>query len=335
MNQENSETIRHRGKEYPVLNRIRIGDRSYFLIEKIAQSDKARFKAICPKAPSDEQKCLVFLFPSDQASMQHIKVLRGISRKPGTTNLPRILSYAHHDGDVAVATSWINGVTLDEYLHRADEGVLTRRSPTNIMTQYQGLALGLRSLHRHRGIIHGDIKPGNLVLTANSQRIVMIDFGSAWMKSTAVYRSDGDGNSEKYAAPEQLTDSPGIYEAVDQFSASVVVYELLTGQVPYGGMGGKAGLPGNREIYESQWQPPSKLSPHKKDLPKRIWDRIDKILQRTLSLDPEDRYPTDAAWLSDLSALRSEIDHKPEGIPANHWMIRCGNFFSRVLNFTK
>ena len=250
----------------------------------------------------------------------------------GNTNLPRIISFGNHGEDIAVATNWIKGITLDEYLRDADKGVLTRRSPTNIMRCYTGLALGLRQIHRHRGIIHGDIKPANLVLTSSPQRLVMIDFGSAWMKATTTYRSDGDGASEHYAAPEQLIGSPGIYEAIDQFSLSLVAYELLTGQLPYGGMGGKAGLPDKRDIYERLWEPPSGLSPHRKDIPRRIWDRIDAILGRALSLSPEDRYPTDDAWLADLNGLRSEIDRKTQRISPNHWMLRCGTFFSRVLN---
>ena len=67
-------TVRYRGKEYPVLKAIRIRDRTYFLIERIARASRERYKAICPAAPPDERKCGVLLFPHDQASMQHIKV---------------------------------------------------------------------------------------------------------------------------------------------------------------------------------------------------------------------------------------------------------------------
>ncbi len=332
MSRGSGDTIRHRGKDRPVLERIRVGNCNYLLIEQVARGDRRRYKAIAPAAPPDERVCAVLLLPREKASLQYIKVLRRLSREGGNTNLPRIVSFGNHGEDIAVATNWIKGITLDEYLRDADKGVLTRRSPTNIMRCYTGLALGLRQLHRYRGIIHGDIKPGNLVLTSSPQRLVMIDFGSAWMKATTTSRSDGDGNSEHYAAPEQLIDSPGIYEAIDQFSASLVAYELLTGQLPYGGMGGKAGLADRRDIYERQWEPPSGSSPHRKDIPRRVWDRIDAILGRALSLSPEDRYPTDNAWLADLHGLRSEIDRKTQRIPPNHWMLRCGSFFSRVLN---
>jgi len=332
MSQEKKDTVRFRGKPYQVKKRIRIRDRTYFLVERFAAGERRRYMAICPAAPPDERKCAVYLFSRDKASQQHIGALRRISRKPGMTNLPRIISFADHGHDVAVAASWIEGMTLDEYLRDADGGVLTRRSPTNIMRCYTGLALGLRQFHGHCEMIHGDIKPANLVLTRNPQRIVMIDFGSAWMKATAAYRDDGDGNTDPYASPEQRTDSRSANEAVDQFSASVVAYELLTGQLPYGGMGGKAGLPGNREVYESQWEPPSELSPHGKDVPRRIWDRVDTILRRALSLSPEDRYPTDDAWLVDLNGLRSEIDRKTVLSGGQGWVIRCGNFLSRLLN---
>ena len=47
----------------------------------------------------------------------------------------------------------------------------------------------------------------------------------------------------------------------DQFSATVVAYEMLTGVRPYGEIGGEAGLPENRAIYEPLYRPPSQLSP--------------------------------------------------------------------------
>lgn len=262
--------------------------------------------------------------------MQHVKVLRRLSQQ-NPSNLSRIISYGEWRDDVAIAVNWIAGVTLDEYLRHADEGVLTRRSPTNIMRCYTGLALGLRQLHSHAGVIHGDLKPGNLVLTNRSQRLVMIDFGSAWMTMKTLHRDPSDGETEAYAAPEQLFDGPAAYEAIDQFSASAIAYELMTGQLPYGGMGGRAGLPEKIATYEKQWKPPSGLSPHRNDVPQRIWDRIDAILKRAMSLDPEDRYPTDDAWLEDLNALRSEIDRKAEAVPKNHWMLKGARFVSRIM----
>jgi len=323
-------TVRYRGKEYPVLKTNRIRDRTYFLIERIARTPRERYKAICPAAPPDERKCGVLLFPRDQASMQHIKVLRRLSQQT-PSNLPRIISYAERRDDVAIAVNWVEGVSLDAYSLNADEGVLTRRSPTNIMRCFTGLALGLRQLHKRAGVIHGDLKPGNLVLTGKSQRLVMIDFGSAWMRMKTMHRQPSDGETEAYAAPEQLFDGPCIYEAIDQFSASVVAYELMTGQLPYGGMGGRAGLPDKIEIYEKQWKPPSMLSPHRNDVPKRIWNRIDAILKRALSLNPEGRYPTDDAWLEDLHALRSEIDRRATTVPENDWMLKGARLLSRIM----
>jgi serine/threonine protein kinase len=330
MGQSSRKTVRYRGKEYPILESIRIGDRTYSLIERIARQPRMRYKAICSAAPPDERKCAVLLLSREQASLQHVNVLRRLSRR-SPSNLPRIISYAKWRDDVAVAVNWVEGVSLDAYLQDADEGVLTCRSPTNIMRCHTGLALGLRQLHSHAGLIHGDLKPGNLVLTGKPQRLVMIDFGSAWMKMKTMHRQSSDGETEPYAAPEQLFDGPPVYEAIDQFSASVVAYELMTGQLPYGGMGGRAGLPDKIDVYERQWKPPSKLSPHRSDVPKRIWNRIDTILKRALSLDPENRYPTDDAWLEDLNALRSEIDRKAEAVSENHWMLKGARLLSRIM----
>ena len=103
-------------------------------------------------------------------------------------------------------------------------------------------------MHHKKNFVHGDIRPENLVLCREPNRLVLIDFGSAWPVEKTTARSLGDGVSEFYSAPEQLRDNRFADFRSDQFSASVVFYELLTLDLPYEGLGGKA-----EDLDQRQW----------------------------------------------------------------------------------
>ena len=90
---------------------------------------------------------------------------------------------------------------------------------------------------------HGDIQPANVIVTSHSSRLQLIDFGSAWTSDWTTRRTEGDGHHRCYAAPELQAGSIPVTLAGDQFSVSVLLFELLTQQLPYGGLGGKASRP--------------------------------------------------------------------------------------------
>ena len=178
------------------------------------------------------------------------------------------------------------------------------------MKLYRGLAHGLSQMHRHRRVVHGDIKPGNLVLSREPNRLVMIDFGNAWTMERTVRRGPGEGVSRFYPAPEQLQEDVAIDARSDQFSATVVAYEMLTGVRPYGDRGGEAGLPENRSTYEPLYKPPSRVSPMRQELPRRIWRLIDDVIATGLELDANERFPSRGPWLEALEDLHCEIRRK-------------------------
>jgi len=113
----------------------------------------------------------------------------------------------------------------------------------------------------------------------------------------------------------------------DQFSATVVAYEMLTGTRPYGEMGGEAGLRQNRATYEPLYRPPSKFSPFRRRIPPRIWRAIDEVISRGLKLDPGDRYPSRYPWLDALDDAYCELRRKARIGPWQAKLLRaiqCG-----------
>ena len=171
------------------------------------------------------------------------------------------------------------------------------------MRLLRGLAHGLGQLLRSFALIHGDIKPENLILARRPSRLVMIDYGSAWLLPRTRSRNPGDGVSPAYSAPELQVDGCVPDARCDQFSASVVAYEMLTGRLPYDSLGGQAGRPEFRSRMGNKLVPPSKFAYEPLRLPRSLWKAIDHVVVKGLQFDPEDRFPTAAAWIDELDSL--------------------------------
>ncbi len=146
------------------------------------------------------------------------------------------------------------------------------------------VAKALQDLHRQH-VIHLDLKPSNLMRRANGD-IVFIDFGLSrhlQLPDLLAEESDVPMGSAPYMAPEQVlgrrTDARS-----DIFAIGVILYEWLTGELPFGNPQGQGGL---RQRLWSDPTPPRALRP---DCPP--W--LQEIILRCLSVDPAQRYPTAA-----------------------------------------
>jgi hypothetical protein len=118
-----------------------------------------------------------------------------------------------------------------------------------------------------------------------------------------------------YAAPELQTGSVCDGFAADQFSVSVVFYELLTGVLPYDGLGGKAGRPEYVTQAADTPAPPSRVAQACRDLPRSLRDRLDAVVLRGLALNPERRFPDRHVWLNELYESSARFRLTPE-LPA-------------------
>ena len=300
-------SVRYLGKPVPVRDILRVGKRSFLLLDKISHGEHKRYWVYDQSAgPNGFRQILAF--PRDKTSKHHLEVLQRLSQ--GNPNLPTIIQLIPHADEFFIITTWVRGVDLKSYLKKRRPGTRQWPSPTETMKLFRGLAHGLRHIHHQPRIVHRDIKPGNLVFAKKPNRLVMIDFGSAWMVEKSHQRIVGDGTSGHYAAPELQQDPPKADFRSDQFSATLVAYQMLTGELPYGGVGAKAGLPENRRQYEPLYRPPSCLSPARRQVPKRIWRLIDKVVATGLMLDADRRFPTDDAWLKALEDMHCEVHRR-------------------------
>ena len=115
--------------------------------------------------------------------------------------------------------------------------------------------------------------------------------------------------------------------ACDQFSVSVLFFELLTLQLPYGGLGGKAGRPEFIARAADTLIPPSQISKTCQKLPRSLRDRLDALVVRGLAFNPDERYPDHNTWLNDWQDLTARFRITPDLPPIENALTRVIGWF--------
>ncbi len=286
---------------------IWIRGRRYTLLEELGFRHRPRWLVF-----DGASRCrrLLMRLPNNDITNQHLRVLR---RLPQTAAVPQIIDTQIRGEEHLVVLSWLDGLDLKQYLDQVERGRVVAPSAYESLRLLRGLAHGLLQLHHHAQLIHGDLKPQNLVLTRKPAWLAMIDFGSAWRVERAAFRDSGDGSEPLYTAPE-LLDGSGIGDfRSDQFSASVILYQLLTGQLPFAGLGGQAGLKRFRKDFENAPPAPSQHSQAMQRLPRPQRQALDQLLISGLQFDPDLRYPTPSAWLDAIESLFLKLKLRQHG----------------------
>jgi serine/threonine-protein kinase Stk1 len=186
----------------------------------------------------------------------------------------------------------MRGLTLDQMLFEQPEGL-----PWD---EFHALALGmLHTLaHAHdQGVLHGDLKPGNLMLTENGLRLFDFGLGQAMegvMPGLAqISRERFNAWTPNYAAPELLEGAP-LSKAADVYAMACILYELVSGKHPFNRL---TALQAREQKLERKLRRPKRL-------PKQCWAG----LRRALALDPQRRQITarqlqEAFWVGNPSFM--------------------------------
>lgn len=197
------------------------------------------------------------------------------------------------DGGVDyLVTEFVPGLNLDTK-------IANRPLPENeILHLGKQLASGLETAHR-RGVIHRDLKPGNLRVTPEGQ-LKILDFGLAFLMraetdttvTVSLSSTQLDAGTVPYMAPEQLKGQQPDARS-DVWSAGACLYEMSTGNPPFGG---QAGTPLIAAILEQAPVPPREVNP-------KISEGLERVILRTLQKDPKERYQSVGDLRVDLTNL--------------------------------
>ena len=321
--------VRFRGTEYPVLERFSTGGRSWLAVAKIGSAGRRAFQVFDPAARAMRA---LHVLPNNDATYQRIRALQRLTQ--GDNEILQIIEIHRQQNEIYIVLPWVDGFNLRSILLGIRDRGRPRIATPEAVRLVKGLAHMLHHVHRHPQIIHGDIKPANLILTRRTS-LVLIDYGNAWQVERTAMRLPGDAVSPVYAAPELVRGDERVDSRADQFSLGVVLYEILTGRLPYDGHGGKVGLLPEAVRSRSCLIPASELSPERKLLSPRIWKPVDSLLATTLAIEANDRFATSGAWLDAWNTVMTEIKQAKQRATPNNLLVRMIDWMDDRLNRAK
>ena len=180
----------------------------------------------------------------------------------------------------------IDGITLKQYMEK--RGQLNWRESLHFITQ---IMRGLSHAHS-RGIVHRDIKPQNVMVLRDGS-VKVADFGIACLENAAQTLTQEALGSVHYISPEQAR-GDRIDARSDIYSAGVVLYEMLTGRLPFEG---DSAVSVAIQHLSSIPLAPREINP---DIP----EQLELICMKAMAPDLDRRYPSADAMIADLEAFR-------------------------------
>ena len=195
---------------------------------------------------------------------------------------------------------FIDGPSLKELIRR--NGPLTPSESIDILRQ---VASALSSAHRKQ-IVHRDLKSDNLMLATEGGRKVvkLVDFGIAktFDESTQLTAAGYMLGTPHYMSPEQAAGKPVDHRA-DLYSLGVILYEMITGEVPFGDAALTSVL---LRLATEVPPPPSARRPDR-----RVPPALDAVAMRCLEKDPERRFQSADEFADALERALAEINSQP------------------------
>jgi eukaryotic-like serine/threonine-protein kinase len=200
-------------------------------------------------------------------------------------NIVSIYDRGEAEGTYYIAMEYLSGRSLKELI------VSRGPTPIRIATDYtRQILAAIGYAHRH-GIVHRDIKPHNVVVDGDG-RLKVTDFGIARSGASQITEVGSIIGTAQYLSPEQARGAP-VDQRSDVYSVGIVLYEMLTGKVPFTG---DTPLEIAMKHLSEVPVPPSEL---RAEVP----DDLDLIVVRALAKDPADRYQTAEEMDADLARV--------------------------------
>ena len=271
-------------------------DNRYEILERIGTGGMAIvYKAKCHRL---NRLVAIKILNSDLAQNEEFRRrFNAESQAVAQLSHPNIVSVydVSRGGDMEyIVMELIDGITLKQYMEK--RGQLNWRESLHFITQ---IMRGLSHAHS-RGIIHRDIKPQNIMVLRDGS-VKVADFGIACLADSAQTLTQEALGSVHYISPEQARgDRPDARS--DIYSSGVVLYEMLTGRLPFEG---ESAVSVAIQHLSSIPLAPREINP---DIP----EQLELICMKAMAPDLEHRYQSADAMIADLEAFRKnpEVEMK-------------------------
>lgn len=215
-----------------------------------------------------------------------------------------------------IVMPFVNGVSLQDYVdHHGQLGV------KNLLRVALQVASGLTAAHA-QGLIHRDIKPGNILLENGLNRVQITDFGLARaVDDAAMTHSSLIAGTPQYMSPEQAKGATLDHRS-DLFSLGCVMYFMATGRALYRGDGPYSVI---SQLCKGQYTSVRELNP---DIPAFVADMIDKLLE----IEPQHRFQSAQQLVHHLQSSLAYL-HQPTAnrAPQKIWSSRRKRFWRRAV----
>ena len=231
------------------------------------------------------------------ADEQFVERFRREAQSAAGLNHPNIVSIfdrGRAEGTYYIAMEYLDGRTLKELLVRNGP------TPVPIAIDYARQILGALSFAHRNGIVHRDIKPHNIVVGRDG-RLKVTDFGIARSGASQMTEAGSIVGTAQYLSPEQARGAP-VDQRSDLYSLGIVLYEMLTGKVPFTG---DTPVEIAMKHLSQVPEPPSKLR-------KGVPHDLDAVVMRAIAKDPEQRYGSAEEMEADLARVARGVAVAPQ-----------------------
>src|ERR1700691_374194 len=249
-------------------------------------------------------KVLHHHFAEDQEFVERFR--REASSAAGLShpNIVGIFDRGEWNGTYYIAMEYVAGRSLKTIVR--EQGPLEPAIAIDIVIQILRAA---RSAHR-RGVIHRDLKPHNVILDEEG-RAKVTDFGIARAGASDMTLTGSIMGTAQYLSPEQAQ-GHAVSETSDLYAVGVVLYELLTGSVPFEG---ESAVTIALKQVSVEPTPPSQRNPE-------VTPALDAVVMRSLAKNPLARFATADEFIAALQQAREGISPAPapafNGVPPTH-----------------
>lgn len=268
----------------------KILDERYEIIELIGSGGMANvYKALCHRL--NRYDAVKIMRDETAANTELRHRFRAESQAVAMLSHPNIVSVydvSHSDDVEYIVMELIDGITLKQYLQK--KSVL---DPSEVLDFTIQTAKALEHAHS-KGIIHRDIKPQNIMLLKDGM-IKVADFGIASLENTIEENNGETVGSVHYIAPEQARgEAPDARS--DIYSLGIVMYEMLTGKLPY---------VGNSDVEVAvKHMNTDPVTP--RDIVPSIPEELERICLKAMNSNIDERYQSASEMLADLEEYKSQ-----------------------------